>query len=404
MTEILSVEQSFQKLISNLNPTEKQRQLIQTTRNTIDNVLANDNRIFLVTQQQSSFLTGSYKRNTIIRPLDDIDLYVRVHYGKHAENKSPLAILRLMTGALRKRYPNNTKIDVDSPCVVLRFLGYKFEVAPVVGYEGNPDKYLIPAPGSKTWMPCYPNVPSTWLSSCNQTNNGMFFPMIKVLKQWNRTQKIGLKSFHIELLTERVFSAITQIKSYPQSVVDWMYCVKAWIDDNESPFIPEPGNSYKFVDEYLYQNRLLLIRIRRKLERWQKLAERAYDFYSRGRIGTAKRIYSNMFGSMFPAPEPLPASPVLVPPKTEPAPTLKDLPPLQQPTGLLSGLQISALANALANPAPEPPRNSLSDEIVRNALMNMFSEPPKPQSGLLSDFGRNALLDLLSQPDNPFKK
>lgn len=74
MSQKLTVDQCFQKLLTNLNPTERQRQRIQKTRNSIDSVFANDRRIFLNTQQQSSFLTGSYARNTIIRPIDDIDL------------------------------------------------------------------------------------------------------------------------------------------------------------------------------------------------------------------------------------------------------------------------------------------------------------------------------------------
>lgn len=102
MSRELTVNQSFQKLLANLNLTEKQRQRIQTNRYTIDSALSNDNKIHLSTQKQISFLTGSYSRNTIIRPIDDIDLYVRVHYGRHAEGKSPRSILRLMASAIRR--------------------------------------------------------------------------------------------------------------------------------------------------------------------------------------------------------------------------------------------------------------------------------------------------------------
>lgn len=405
MSQRLTVDQSFQKLLSNLEPTEIQRQRIRTTRETINSVLDNDDRITLNTQQQPSFLTGSYARNTIIRPIDDIDLYVRVHYGMHAMDKSPLSILRLIAASIRDRYHRNTRVDVDSPCVVVRFRDYKFEVVPAVVYDDAPYLYDIPAPGSKTWMQCYPNVPSKWLSSCNHVNNGMFIPMIKILKQWNRTQKIGLKSFHLEMLTERVFSAIAEIRSYPQGIADWMYCVKEWIFGNDRPFIPEPGHAYKHVDEYLYQNRILLFRMRRRLEAYLKKAERAWDFHVRGRSGAAKRIYRGLLGPMFPAPEPLPAKPVFVPPKTKSAPILRDLQPLQQPTGLVPDLKLSAFMNALANPAPPPPRNALADELMRNALMNIFSgTQPNPENALLSDFGKNVLLEMLSKPNNPFKK
>ncbi len=111
-------EQSFRTMLSNLNPTEKQRAAIQTTRDTIDQALGNDPNIHLFSSEQPSFLTGSYSRYTIIRPLDDIDLYVKIHYGMHAKDKSPRGILALMAKALRRRYIQ-TRIDVDSPCVVI---------------------------------------------------------------------------------------------------------------------------------------------------------------------------------------------------------------------------------------------------------------------------------------------
>ncbi len=88
MTRNLTIDQSFQKFLTNLNPTDKQLQRIQRTRDTIDAALVNDDRTFLNTKKQISFLTGSYSRKTIIRPIDDIDLYVRVHYGKHAQDVS----------------------------------------------------------------------------------------------------------------------------------------------------------------------------------------------------------------------------------------------------------------------------------------------------------------------------
>ncbi|MBI9077335.1 MAG: hypothetical protein JEZ02_18145 [Desulfatibacillum sp.] len=404
MTQKLTVEQSFQKFVSNLNPTEKQRIRIQTNRETIDSVLANDKRIFLNTQQQPSFLTGSYRRNTIIRPIDDIDLYVRVHYGEHCVNKSPRSILLLIKYALCKKFGNRTEVKVDSPCVVVEFRDYKFEIVPVVGYENDSQLYNVPAPGSREWMQCYPNAPSKWLSSSNQVNNKMFIPLIKILKQWNRKNKIGLKSFHLELLTERVFNAITEIKSYPQGIFDWLYCVTIWISENNSPFIPEPGHAYKYVDEYLYQNRMQLTRMRKKLEMSLKKAERAYDFYVRGSNIAANRSYNNLFGSMFPSPEPMPAKPVLVPPKTEPALTIRDALLKQQPTGFLGGNPKNALLDALANSNPGVlgiPRSNAA----KNCLLEALANPsPKPSETVSSGAIGTALSDLFSSPYNLFKK
>jgi hypothetical protein len=222
--------------------------------------------------------------------------------------------MRLMASAIRKRYPNNTKVNVDAPCIVVRFWGYKFEIVPAVVYSDNPDLYSIPAPGSKEWMDCYPNVPDKWLSACNHSNDSMFIPLIKMLKQWNRHNKVGLKSFHLELLTEKVFGAVTDIYSYPQGVFDWMHCVRYWIWQNDYSFVLEPGKRYTYVDEYIYEKPFRLRVIRNKFDVGLKRAERAWNFYRKGRYGPAKRVWNGMFGSKFPVPqEPYVASKVVQP-------------------------------------------------------------------------------------------
>lgn len=330
----MTADQSFQKMLSNLNPTEKQKQRIQTTRDTIDQALRNDPKIHLVSLQQPSFFTGSYGRYTIIRPLDDIDLYVRVHCGEHAEGKSPRGILILMARALRRRYGERTSVDVDSPCVVIKSRDYRFEIVPCVGYKGNDDKYLVPAPGSREWVDCYPHVPSRWLTSSNHYNNQKFVPLIKILKQWNRTNKVGLKSFHLELLTGMVFNNVSEITSYPQGVHEWMYFVSQWIHGNGYPFVLEPGKRYIYVDQYLYDNKFRLRVVRKKLELGLRKAELAYDAWLEGKEARAKRLWHQMFGNMFPAPILIAAKARLVPPKPIPRPEipLKSLFPPPKPS------------------------------------------------------------------------
>jgi len=354
MDKDLTVEQSFHKFLTNLNPTDKQRERIQKSRDSIDSLLLNDPKIHLNTRKQISFLTGSYSRNTIIRPIDDIDLYVRIHYRKHAEDQSPMSVLRLMAQAIRRRYSGNSKVDVDAPCIVVQFWGYKFEVVPAYGHEEDSDLYSVPAPGSKEWMQCYPNVPNKWLSSCNHINDSYFIPIIKMLKHWNRYNKVGLKSFHIELLTSRVFTEQTNIYSYPQGILDWMYCVKSWLDEKDHPFMLEPGKSYAFVDDYLYEKPFRIRVARNRLEKGLKKAQTAWNLYQKGKFKSAKNIWHHMFGSKFPSP-----SPTVIPGyQQEPglAPTLVPGPQIEPPfLGRLDDSYRSMLMDALSGRQPKPP-------------------------------------------------
>lgn len=375
----MTTDQSFQKMLSNLNPTEKQKLRIQTTRDTIDTVLQSDQRIHLVPNKQISFFTGSYKRDTIIRPIDDIDLYVRIHYGLHAEGKRPLGILRLMSNALRVRYPQ-TKIRVDSPCIVIKFLDYKFEVVPVVSFKDDDDLYRIPGPHSREWIYCYPNIPNKWLTNSNHYNNQKFVPLIKILKQWNRINKVGLKSFHLELLTGMVFNNVSEITSYPQGIYDWMYFVSDWIHGNNSPFVLEPGKG-TYVDKYLYDNKFRLKVVRKKLEIGLWKAALAYDAWLEGKEARAKRLWHQMFGDMFPAPITMAAKARLASPKPIPGPAipLKSLFPPPKPSFLEMALR-------------SPERNKLVTSLQQLSEI----KPPEPRV--------NALIDLLSGYKDPFRK
>jgi len=142
----------------------------------------------------------------------------------------------------------------------------------------------------------------------------------------------------------------------------------------------EPGKNYECIDSYIYDNKFRLRVIRNKLDIGLKKAERAWNFYCKGRVAAAKRVWHQMFGSMFPVPLPPPAKPVLVPPKQIPAIPLKNALSTQQPLGLLGGVQRNVLLDALSNP------------------------PPKPSNILLSDINKNALIDLLTKSNDPFKK
>ena len=199
-----------------------------------------------------------------------------------------------------------------------------------------------------------------------------------MLKQWNRNNKVGLKSFHIELLTEKVFGAVTDIYSYPQGIYDWMYCVRDWIWGNNYPFVLEPGKSYTYVDEYLYEKPLRLRVVRKRLDAGLKKTERAWNFYSKSRYPAAKRVWNHMFGPKFPVPQVPTATPSLIPPQPPPTPTLKDFltPQPSTSTGLLGKSYRNSLLDALANPQPKP----------------------KPQPNT------NALLGMLLNPKDPFKK
>lgn len=291
----MTVLQYFNDFASRLNLTDKQIESVNASRDRILTALQSSSKIYLI-YQKPCFYTGSYSRDTIIRPLDDIDLYIRIDYSKHANGKNPREIMLLFMQALRKTLPL-TPMKISPPCVEIKFSDKKFEVVPVVSYKDNDDLYDIPTSDLNGWEQCYPTLPNKWLTQANKRNGGLFIPLIKMIKQWirNNNLRTPIKSFHIELITDLVFSKYI-IGNYPQGIFIWFFAVNELFLFNNRPFIPEP-EGYGYVDSYLFSKPFLLKIFRNKVSNGLKLTCDAINQWSKGRETVAVNLFRTLFGA-----------------------------------------------------------------------------------------------------------
>ena len=291
----MTVLQYFNDFTSRLNLTDKQVESVNKSRDRILTALQSSSRIFLI-YQKPSFYTGSYSRNTIIRPLDDIDLYIRINYSKHAKDKSPKEIMLLFRQALRKSL-SLTPLKVSPPCIEIIFFAKRFEIVPAVSYIDNADLYDIPSVDLKRWEQCYPSVPNKWLTQANKRNGGLFIPLIKMIKQWIRNNNLRrpIKSFHIELLTDLVFSK-HKIENYPYGIYYWFYTVNELSQQKTHPFINEP-DGYGYVDEYLFQKPFLVRIFKNKISKGLRLSDKAINHWLKDHETIAVAMFKYLFGS-----------------------------------------------------------------------------------------------------------
>jgi hypothetical protein len=292
----MTVLQYFNDLASRLNLTGSQIEGVNASRDRILTALQSSPKISLI-DQKPCFYTGSYSRDTIIRPLDDIDLYIRIDYSKHADGKSPREIIMLFRQELKRTLPE-TPMKESPPCIKIKFFNKRFEVVPVVSYRDNDDLYDIPTSDLKGWEPCFPTLPNKWLTQANKRNGGLFIPLIKMVKQWIRNNglRTPIKSFHIELLTDLIFSKYN-IENYPQGIFIWFFAVNELFLFNKMPFVPEPeGNGY--VDSYLFGKPFLLKRFRNKVSDGLKMTCDAINHGSKGQETVAVNLFRSLFGAL----------------------------------------------------------------------------------------------------------
>lgn len=291
----MTVLQYFNELASRLNLTETQVEGVSKSRGRILAALQGSSRIFLI-YQKPSFYTGSYSRETIIRPLDDIDLYIRINSSVHAKDKGPREIMLLFMQALKKSLPD-TPIKLCPPCIEINFFLKRFEIVPAVPYQDNNDIYDLPSSDLNQWEQCYPNLPNRWLTRANKGNGGFFIPLIKMVKQWIRNNNLRkpIKSFHLELLTDLVFSEY-RIENYPVGIYLWFYATHELLQQNSRPFIIEP-EGHEYVDEYLYRKPMLLKIFKAKINEGLRLSNMAINYWQRGQEGPAVAVFKKLFGS-----------------------------------------------------------------------------------------------------------
>lgn len=158
------------------------------------------------------FLTGSYRRHTIIRPPKDVDGFVPLNADDY-QDYTPKEIIELVYSELLEIYSDydpQPEISVQSHSVCVQFSDtFGADVIPAFP---DGDLYKIPElDGTEDgrWLVSNPKKHIEFVSKVNQDNNGLVVPIAKLLKSWRRdkfeSKSIDMKAFHLEMLAVSIF-------------------------------------------------------------------------------------------------------------------------------------------------------------------------------------------------------
>ena len=190
-----------------------------------------------------TFLTGSYKKNTMIRPPSDVDIFVLVDYDSN--EITPNTVLGNLRRDLLASYPNST-VRQDKPCIVLDFTHCKFELTPAIPvYVYNDYDYYIPLQGGNTWLYVEsPRLLEQRLTNANQSLNGMLIPLIKMMKACKRHNNLtDKKSFEMEKIA---IDSLAYIDSYRDGVQQLLRAYN-WTDKSRSYYEIEAMTDQEFA-------------------------------------------------------------------------------------------------------------------------------------------------------------
>ena len=197
-----TIKQGFEKLKENLEITGLQEETVSTRQQTVRDVVAAGMTVL------DSFLTGSYRRSTMIAPLTeaDVDVFV-VLDPKHYSENGQQALLDELKRVLRKTYTRTPEISPNGQAVTIRFEDFKMDVVP--GFNRQGGGFLIPDTQTKRWISTDPKKHVELWTASNKAHNGDLVPLIKMIKGWNKTHSALFRSFHLECMIREIMTNVT---------------------------------------------------------------------------------------------------------------------------------------------------------------------------------------------------
>lgn len=162
------------------------------------------------------YLSGSYKRETAIARIDDVDIVFIIDPGAWpgdffglSDFPQPNKVLETFARAIRLRYPQSS-VFTQRRSVRLQLYHLDIDVVPAVEDIGDPEIIYIPDVQEGSWISTSPKKHSAQATRVNQARDGRLKPLIKLLKFWNSRlpSTARFKSFALESIAVILFDRV----------------------------------------------------------------------------------------------------------------------------------------------------------------------------------------------------
>lgn len=210
-------ETQIRALVSSLEPTATQKAGAQRSQNYLREQL---NTGQMGARIITSYLSGSYARDTAIYPLDDVDIIfvIEPSYWMQSPNvmlakllgtplfPAPSSVLQSFASALRYRYTQSS-VFTQRRSLCLQLYHLDIDVVPAIQDQKDASLIRIPNRATGEWLLTAPQRHTENATAVNKFQQQKFKPLVKLLKYWNGNlpNTAKLKSFAIETLAVRVF-------------------------------------------------------------------------------------------------------------------------------------------------------------------------------------------------------
>ncbi len=180
----MTTQQQFIDMLKDIEPSESTVTACSSAHKTLRTALAEHEEFGDL--HVETFLSGSYKRDTAIRPTNvggvlqrpDVDI---IAVTSHTEEDEPQVVLDAVHKALVDAGYKN--LTVNRRSINVKLSSVDMDVVPVIE---DGDAYLIPDIHLKEWLTTNPPAHTQWTVDVNTQAGGRFKPLVKLFKWWRR--------------------------------------------------------------------------------------------------------------------------------------------------------------------------------------------------------------------------
>lgn len=239
----MEIPSYFRRYLRAIQPTIPNRERAISLHTTLQKSLQEDEPF--QDWYSSTFLYGSYRRNTAIQPIKDVDICVVLDIDP--DDHTPESVVRRLRRVLeRNGYKDKTSLQRRS--VRIDMSGTTLDVVPVVAVDGLDNALLIPDRTLTEWVDTHPKQHLAEASRLNEESNKRYIPFVKIVKAWYRYQREGVerpkpKGFTLEALVAQYQDA--DAPTYAERFVNfldnlWKDCSRS-LEKGVFPDVPDPG-------------------------------------------------------------------------------------------------------------------------------------------------------------------
>lgn len=275
---MVTLLQSINKFIDNITPSDLQDNVVQSAYDNLEGHLNNDDCPLHI---KEVFLNGSYIRGTMIRPINDIDVFAVIDdtdYYVNGSEPNPQTVLNNFKKYLNGLDDYEDKCRQDRPCITIDLSKLHIDVMPALRHAGA---LKIPNGELNGWMFTDPKSHNERFSDVDRRRDYKVKDVVKAVKYWKREYDVPVLSFQTE-----------QVACYVFDLLDFSNAeegIRLWFDNAEGYLGMLMTGSYNDF-----------IKARDAVRKMKARLNDAKESKDQGDSAAAIRIWKELFGRDFP--------------------------------------------------------------------------------------------------------